>query len=71
MITLGDKLSNMRAIHRDYISVGDELWDRFNQKDKNEHHWYYQSIADYLTELKNHQVYKEYCKLVRKTFVDV
>ncbi len=71
MITLGDKLSNMRAIHRDYISVGDELWDRFNQKDKNEHHWYYQSIADCLTELKNHQVYKEYCKLVRKTFVGV
>ncbi len=71
MITLGDKLSNMRAIHRDYISVGDKLWDRFNQKDKNEHHWYYQSIADCLTELKDFQVYKEYCKLVRKTFVDV
>ncbi len=69
MITLGDKLSNMRAINRDYNSIGNELWQRFNQKDKNEHHWYYQSIADYLTELKDYPVYKEYCKLVRETFV--
>lgn len=68
MITLGDKLSNIRAIHRDYNSVGDSLWQRFNQKDKNEHYWYYQSIADCLTELKDYRVYKEYCELVRETF---
>ena len=68
MITLGDKLSNMRAIHRDYNTIGDELWQRFNQKNKNEHYWYYQSIADCLTELKDYQVYKEYCDLIDKTF---
>ena len=68
MITLGDKLSNIRAINRDYNTIGDELWQRFNQKDKNEHYWYYQSIADCLTELKDYQVYKEYCELVQKTF---
>ena len=68
MITLGDKLSNMRAIYRDYTTIGDELWQRFNQKDKNEHYWYYQSIADCLPELKDYQVYKEYCELVDKTF---
>lgn len=48
MITLGDKLSNIRAIHRDYNAIGDELWQRFNQKDKNEHYWYYRSIAECL-----------------------
>ena len=68
MITLGDKLSNIRAIYRDYNLIGDALWKRFNQKDKNEHYWYYQGIADCLGELKDHQAYKEYCKLVKDTF---
>lgn len=68
MITLGDKLSNIRAIYRDYNTIGDALWQRFNQKDKNEHHWYYQGVADCLTELKDYQVYKEYCDLINKTF---
>ena len=68
MITLGDKLSNMRAINRDYNKIGDELWQRFNQKDKKEHYWYYQGIADCLSELKEYQVYGEYCELIRKTF---
>ena len=68
MITLGDKLSNIRAIHRDYNIIGDVLWQRFNQKDKNEHYWYYQGIADCLTELNVHQAYKEYCDLIDKTF---
>ena len=68
MITLGDKLSNIRAIYRDYTTIGDELWERFNQKDKNEHYWYYLGIADCLIELKDYHAYKEYCKLIDKTF---
>ena len=68
MITLGDKLSNIRAIYRDYNTIGDELWQRFNQKDKNEHYWYYQGVADCLAELNIHQAYKEYCDLINKTF---
>lgn len=68
MITLGDKLSNIRAIYRDYQAIGDALWQRFNQKDKNEHYWYYFGIAKCITELGNHQAYKEYCDLINKTF---
>ena len=68
MITLGDKLSNIRAINRDYNAIGEVLWQRFNQKDKNEHYWYYQSIADCLFELNEYPVYQEYCELVKKTF---
>lgn len=68
MITLGDKLSNIRSIYRDHATVGDALWQRFNQKDKNEHHWYYQSIADCLTELEQYPAYNEYCELIDKTF---
>lgn len=68
MITLGDKLSNIRAINRDYTAIGDELWNRFNQKDKNEHYWYYSSIALCLAELADYAAYDEYIELVEKTF---
>lgn len=69
MITLGDKLSNIRAIYRDYQAIGDDLWQRFNQKDKRAHYWYYSSIAKCISELSDYQTYKEYCELVKKTFL--
>lgn len=68
MITLGDKLSNIRAIYRDYKTIGDELWQRFNQRDKNQHYWYYKSIAECLSDLAEYQAYKEYVDLIEKTF---
>lgn len=70
MITLSDKLSNMRAIYRDYIAIGNQLWQRFNQTDKREHHWYYQSIANCMPELKDYPAYQEYVGLIEKTFTD-
>ena len=48
MVCLGDKLSNIRSIQRDFNALGDELWQRFNQKDPAEHAWYYDTIADVL-----------------------
>lgn len=68
MITLGDKLSNIRAIHRDYLEIGDKLWNKFNQKDKSEHAWYYKSIAEFLSDLSDTLAYKEYVELVGKVF---
>ena len=68
IIYIADKLSNLRAIHRDYITLGEKLWERFNQKDKNEHAWYYSGIADRLTLLTDTMAYKEYVELIRKTF---
>ena len=70
MITLGDKLSNIRAIHRDYLALGDEVWNRFNQRDPKEHCWYYQSIADSMSELSHFEAYKEYARLVHETFCE-
>ncbi len=69
MITLGDKLSNMRAIHRDHKTLGDRLWARFNQKDKSEHHWYYQEIANCMPELKDYPAFQEYTELLEKVFI--
>ncbi len=69
MITLGDKLSNIKSMYRDYNMFGDKLWQRFNQKDKNEHAWYYKSICDILSnELADYDAYKEYKELVYKVF---
>lgn len=68
MITLGDKLSNIRAIYRDYSVLGDKLWERFNQKDKNEHAWYYRGVAEKLRELSDTFAYREYVELVGKVF---
>ena len=70
IIILGDKLSNIRAINRDYKAFGDALWQRFNQKDKAEHGWYYSEIARLLAELAPHEAYKEYVRLTKETFAD-
>lgn len=48
LICLGDKLANIREMSRDHAQIGDELWERFNQKDKRKHAWYYRSICDVL-----------------------
>ena len=65
MIALGDKLSNMRGIYRDYLALGDRVWERFNQKDKAEHEWYYRGILEALEgEFGESLAWKEYRELV-------
>lgn len=66
MIALGDKLSNIRAIWRDYATIGDKLWERFNQNDPHEILWYYGAVAESLADLKDELAYKEYVKLVNE-----
>ena len=68
IVALADKLSNIRAIHRDFDSIGDKLWERFNQKDKNEQAWYYREVGEALSELKGHLAYQEYRRLVDEVF---
>ena len=48
LICLGDKLSNLREMENDYADIDDALWERFNQKDKAMHAWYYRSIYETL-----------------------
>ena len=68
ILALADKLSNMRAIHRDQTTIGDKLWERFNEKDKAKHGWMYRQVADALSELSDTFAWQEYDELVRKTF---
>ena len=68
ILALADKLSNIRAIHRDQKTVGDRLWERFNEKDKAKHGWMYRQVAIALVELSDTFAWQEYDELVRKTF---
>ena len=71
IIALGDKLSNARAMYRDYQAVGEKLWDRFNQKDPAKHGWYYGSIGKIFQgnpELSGTPACAEYLKLVGELF---
>lgn len=71
IITLGDKLSNMRCTARDYLAIGDAIWNRFNEKRKPHHKWYYENVARELKELAVYPSYQEYLNLCRFVFGDM
>lgn len=68
ILVLADKLSNLRATARDYYLMGDDLWQRFNEKNKSEHAWYYKGVAKRLIGLEEFPAYQEYVKLCEKVF---
>ena len=68
IVALGDKLSNMRAIARDYSKVGDRLWDLFHVKDPKDHEWHYRGLADSLKELSGTDAYEEFISLIDEVF---
>lgn len=68
IVALGDKLSNIRAIARDYAVIGDALWNRFHAQDPSEHEWHYRGLADSLRELQDTAAYQEFESLINKVF---
>ena len=68
MVALGDKLSNMRAIARDYALKGDELWKIFHVKNRKDHEWHYRGLADALRELDDTFAFKEFESLINQVF---
>ena len=69
LICLGDKLSNIREIGRDHERIGDEIWKKFNQKDKKKHAWYYGCILGVLKkEFKKIPEILEYETLMTRIF---
>ena len=68
IVALGDKLSNMRAIARDYATQGDDLWNLFHAKDPKDHEWHYRGLADALRELEGTSAYKEFENLINQVF---
>lgn len=69
MIALGDKLSNIRGINKDYQEVGEEVWNRFSRKDKNKIGWYYKGLRDsFQSTFEGEPAFMEYRSLVEKVF---
>ena len=71
LIALGDKLSNVRSLHHDYETVGEDLWERFNMKDKGMQAWYYRGLRESLKDLSDTPEYEEFCLMVDHVFADV
>ena len=69
IVAMGDKLSNMRAIARDYAMKGDALWNIFHAKDPKDHEWHYRGLAASLSELKDTFAYKEFVSLIDQVFI--
>jgi len=68
IVALGDKLSNMRAIARDYSVKGDSLWNIFHVKDRASHEWHYRGLLESLRELEDSFAFREFEELVNKVF---
>ena len=68
ILYLSDKLSNMRGIHQSWLLSGDEVWQKFNQKDPAEQFWYYDTLAEALSDLKDTPAWQEYTYRIREVF---
>lgn len=69
IVAMGDKLSNMRAIARDYEKQGDALWDLFHAPGgKDDHEWHYRGLAASLSDLAGTFAFREFSSLISKVF---
>lgn len=65
---IGDKLSNIRSIYRDFLVEGNAVWNKFHQSDIKMQDWYYRSIMKYTERLSDTLAWEEYKTLVEKMF---
>lgn len=68
IVAMGDKLSNMRAIARDFNRKGDELWKIFHAPDPRLHEWHYRELEKVLSELSDTDAFIEFSFLIHETF---
>lgn len=53
MLVLADKLANMRSIKKDYMQLGNILWERFNASLRQQA-WYYGEMTEVLDEMQDY-----------------
>ncbi len=68
LITFADKLSNLRSTSEDYLAMGDMIWQKFRQKEKAMHAWYYRSVFESFSDFREFPFYKEYEMLLKMVF---
>ena len=67
ILSLADKLSNLKSIKRDQQEYGDEVWQWFHQG-KEKQAWYYRTMREQYTGLKSTAAWKQYDNLVKEMF---
>ena len=69
IVALGDKLSNMRAIARDYDELGNKLWERFHAPGgRADHEWHYRGLAQSLNDLAGTPAFSEFVGHIEHVF---
>ena len=71
MLWVSDKLSNMRALARNYEDIGIKVFEMFNEKNPAEQKWYHQTVLEYTKEIENYAAYKEYKALFDYVFGNI
>lgn len=59
MIVLADKTANAESLVKEWNCMGDEVWKKFNQKDKKKQEWYFRAVREQLRELDGTDVMKQ------------
>lgn len=71
MLVMADKVSNLRSIAADLLTIGDGFWAKFNAP-KEQQAWYYKNVTEALHDFRNHQetaaVYWEMVDLYKDIF---
>lgn len=68
IIYLCDKLSNIRSLYREYKTIGLEAFNKFNVTSISDQSWFYFSVLNELTQLKDTDAYKELEEKVKEIF---
>ena len=67
MVNCADKLSNIKSMYIDHLTLGEKLWERFNGT-KEDIAWYYSVAIDALEELKDIDMYQKVKYYYQKLF---
>ena len=68
ILWISDKLSNLRAVYREWLLSYDAVWQNFNQKSYYEQKWYYESVAKLTENICHIPAWQEYNNLTTLLF---
>ncbi|WP_392486830.1 HD domain-containing protein [Haloimpatiens sp. FM7315] len=69
-VTCADRLSNIKMMEDEYKTVGEKLWERYEEGYANRK-WYYQSLIVSLSQISNYDMYDEFVKRVQRLFGEI
>ncbi len=70
LLMLADKFCNLRDTARDFLAMGDKVWQRFNEKRPERQRWYVAGILNSLADLSDEPAYKKMLVLYDLVFQD-